>query len=117
MSADEVVALPVRLVSVANLREHWAAKAKRARLQREAARVLVARVVPAGAGAWPVRITITRIAPRALDGDNMQGACKAVRDGIADALGYRDDSHPDLTWAYAQAKGKAGCTVALEWAL
>lgn len=52
----------------------------------------------------PLKITITRIGPRELDGDNLQGACKHVRDGIADWLGINDRSKL-LKWEYAQEKG------------
>ena len=53
----------------------------------------------------PLKITITRIGPRELDGDNLQGACKHVRDGVADWLGINDRSKL-LKWEYAQAKGE-----------
>ena len=52
-----------------------------------------------------VAITLTRIAPRVLDTDNLASAMKAVRDGVADALGV-DDGSSRLTWRYAQEKGK-----------
>ena len=113
------VTLPVRLVSEANLHDHWAVKAGRVKAQRKAARMVVANALRTfdQDGGRPVRITITRVSPRELDGDNMQSAAKAVRDGIADALGYRNDSHPHLTWVYAQSKGGPGCEVTLEFAL
>jgi hypothetical protein len=50
-------------------------------------------------------ITLTRIAPRKLDTDNLVSACKGVRDGIADTLGV-DDGDERITWKYAQRKGK-----------
>ncbi|HXB28079.1 MAG TPA: hypothetical protein VNV25_25340 [Gemmatimonadaceae bacterium] len=53
----------------------------------------------------PVRVTLTRVAPRQLDDDNNQGACKNVRDGIADALGV-DDRTPLVIWVYEQRRGK-----------
>ncbi len=53
----------------------------------------------------PVRVTITRVAPRALDDDNNQGALKSVRDGIADALGV-DDRTSLVEWVYRQRRGK-----------
>jgi hypothetical protein len=43
------------------------------------------------------------VAPRALDGDNLQSAFKAVRDGVADWLGV-DDGHKNLDWQYYQRK-------------
>jgi hypothetical protein len=106
-AAQQVVCvlLPLKIVSVANLSEHWTAKAKRTRLHREAARVLLRRHSAPKAG--PVTITLTRIASREMDGDNLQSAFKACRDGVADWLGI-DDGHPWLTWVYAQRTGKPG---------
>lgn len=92
--------LPLRIESVANLREHWTAKAKRAKEHRHAAMV-----VPV-ALPLPAVVTLTRIAPRPLDDDNLAHAFKALRDGIADRFGVADN-HPDLTWRYAQRQGGA----------
>ncbi|MDB5297798.1 MAG: Bcep22 hypothetical protein [Phycisphaerales bacterium] len=49
----------------------------------------------------PCVVTLTRIGPRELDGDNLQGAFKAVRDMVALELGV-DDADPRVTWEYAQ---------------
>jgi hypothetical protein len=99
------VLLPLRLVSTPNLREHWAKRARRAAEHRAAVRMRFATE-----RAWPprlpVHVTITRVAPRALDGDNLQGACKAIRDGIADALGV-DDGDAAVHWSYEQRRGVA----------
>jgi len=54
-----------------------------------------------------VAITLTRIAPRALDSDNLASGLKAVRDGVADALGV-DDGTSRIEWRYAQERGKPG---------
>jgi site-specific DNA recombinase len=70
-----VVVLPLHLVSTMNMREHWAKRARRAAEHRAVTRMALARE-----RAWPLRlpldVTITRIAPRDLDGDNLRGACK-----------------------------------------
>ena len=51
-------------------------------------------------------ITLTRIAPRELDGhDNIRTALKPVVDGIADALGLKSDRDPRVQWLYAQEQG------------
>jgi hypothetical protein len=97
------VTLPIRLLSEANVRQHWAEKARRARAQRLATWGAVRAAGP-GRLRWPLDVTITRVAPRALDDDNLRGACKAVRDGIADALGLPSDRDPRVTWLYAQEK-------------
>lgn len=98
------VLLPIRTVSEANIREHWTRKGRRARDQRFVARILIekagAKLVP------PLVVTLTRIASRRLDDDNLARALKAVRDGVADALKI-DDGDPRLTWRYAQEKGRS----------
>ena len=101
------VLLPVRTWSEANQRGHWGKRARRAKRQREAARLLVraARVVLPASG--PVAITLTRIAPRALDTDNLASGLKAVRDGVADALRV-DDGSSRIEWRYAQERDKRG---------
>jgi hypothetical protein len=99
------VLLPVRTWSEANQRGHWGKRARRAKKQRAAARLLVraARAVLPKSGT--VAITLTRIAPRALDTDNLAAGLKAVRDGVADALRV-DDGSSRIEWRYAQEKGK-----------
>ena len=101
--------VPIRTVSEANRREHWAAKAKRAKAQREAARVISItelRRVDRAIHVMDIchRITLTRVAPRKLDTDNLARSLKAVRDGIADALGI-DDGDERVVWLYAQRRG------------
>lgn len=63
------------------------------------------------ARAWlrlPVVATLVRIAPRSLDGDNLQTCLKAERDGVGDALGLKSDADPRVTWWYAQERGGVG---------
>jgi hypothetical protein len=55
-------------------------------------------------GHLSVIVEMTRIAPRAFDGDNWQAACKPIRDGVADAFGLRDDAM-NLFWGYEQRRG------------
>lgn len=95
------VEVPLRIVSVANLREHWTVKARRAKHHRQAALVIRKPSLPA----LPCVVTLTRIAPRELDGDNLQTAFKALRDGIADRLGV-DDKDPRVAWRYRQERGQ-----------
>ena len=113
----------IKLVSVANLREHWATRAARNKRQRAAAYrsmslelMLLRSWTTAPDIGKPMTITITRIAPRKLDSDNLANSAKAVRDGIADALGI-DDGSDLVTWLYAQSKGfphEYGCQVRIE---
>lgn len=97
--------LPIKVVSEANMRGHWAAKANRAKRQRKAAwAYLLADNAPR---TLPATITLTRIAPRMLDDDNLAGAFKAVRDGVADYFQV-DDGDPRYRWRYDQRPGKRG---------
>lgn len=96
--------LPIRIVSEANRREHWAAKAKRAKAHRNAAHLaLKAELQKHEPLIWPVVVTLTRVSPRKLDGDNLQSGFKAVRDGVADALGLNDGSD-SVQWRYEWLK-------------
>jgi hypothetical protein len=52
-------------------------------------------------------VTITRLSSGVLDDDNLQGAAKAIRDGIADKLGINDNDKR-VQWRYAQEKCKRG---------
>lgn len=98
--------IPLRLKSAANLREHWAVKAKRVLKERTATGIIARRKVPdlaAAPGAFVA--TLTRVAPRALDDDNLRSAFKAVRDELAKQMGV-DDRNPRVRWEYGQEKGK-----------
>lgn len=92
------IVLPLRIASVANVREHWSKRAKRAKAHRMAG--LVIPIHP-----LPCVVTLTRIAPRALDDDNCISGCKALRDGIADRLGVADND-PRVAWRYMQQRGR-----------
>ncbi len=91
--------IQTRAVSLANQREHWGKRASRAKLQRKLA------WLKARPGELPLIVILTRIGKRRLDGDNLQGALKSVRDGVADRLGV-DDGSPLVRWEYAQEVGK-----------
>jgi hypothetical protein len=54
----------------------------------------------------PATVVLTRVAPRKLDGDNLQSGFKAVRDGVADWLGV-DDGNGLVDWQYAQRSAGA----------
>ena len=95
--------LPIRTVSEANQREHWAKKAKRAKGHRSVVAWALSSRGVKGLLGRPLSVTLTRIAPRGLDADNLAGSFKHVQDGVADALGI-DDRH--IVWVYEQRKGK-----------
>lgn len=105
-----VITYDSALPSCANLREHWRKRAARVKKQRAEAGLRVAftqagqvRVAPE----LPCTVTLVRISARALDDDNLASAFKAVRDGVADALGIKDND-PRVSWRYEQRKGGKG---------
>jgi hypothetical protein len=109
--------LPLRIISEANARDHWFKTAERKRQHRRTA-LLMLRASPRPDTDETITITLTRIAPRVLDDDNLASGFKAVRDGVADWLGINDGS-PRLAWRYAQRKGATGiyaAEVQVEWA-
>lgn len=102
------VRMNMKIISVANMRLHWAIKAKLAKDQRTRTRMSLAAVAESsGAEILPVTVVLTRVAPRRLDGDNLQSGFKAVRDGVADWLGV-DDGNGLIDWQYAQRSGRPG---------
>lgn len=101
-----VVELPIRTVSENNDREHWAVRHRRRKKQRLAATNGVSPVLGSVPGQGEIKVRLTRISPRQLDGDNLQGALKAVRDGISDAFCIDDGPRTRLKWFYGQEHGK-----------
>lgn len=105
------VTLSLRLQSEANMRDHWSAKARRTKEQRDIVKMALWRYcqpIRNRIDAWngPISIVITRIGPRALDKDNAYRSAKAVTDGIADALKI-DDGDDRLHWKVHQKKGRS----------
>ena len=100
----------VRIRSTLNLREHWRARAARAKKQKADMAMVLSAWPSAGRyhlGCGRLRVTMTRIYPpkgRALDDDNLAGGFKAVRDAIAKWLGV-DDADPRVAWSCAQRRG------------
>lgn len=97
--------IPIRLLSLPNIRLHWRRLASLKKQQRYATWVCLTaarrqQVLPA----LPVIVTLTRVGPRRLDGDNLQAAFKYIRDQIAEALGA-DDGSLLYEWRYAQRRG------------
>ena len=104
MVEPRILFVPLRVASATNLREHWSQRHRRIRHER----AVVAMVLRTTWGSIrplssPLTVTLTRIAPRQLDGDNLQAALKGPRDQIAAWLGC-DDNDARLTWRYAQER-------------
>lgn len=122
-----LIVVAVKTMSEANLREHWAVKAKRHAAQRDAV----------AASVWPLLaeqckaqldaghrlvVTLCRIAPGLLDDDNLGGALKAIRDEVAVQIGLpctkrgksrrkrdiADDRDVRVSWRYEQDRGARG---------
>jgi hypothetical protein len=102
-----VTTLDIKTVSEPNVTGRLRVKLKRKKLQRggTTARLLAVFGWWVG-GSIPLVVTLTRIAPRTLDSDNVHGALKHVRDGVADWLGV-DDGDARVTWEVGQERGAA----------
>jgi len=112
-----VIEIGYYLPSRANMRcVHWSVQAKKAQEERGLAmismRAGLSRAVT-GLGWSPDfwadkwHVSFKRLAPRALDDDNLVSAFKSVRDGVADALGMKDGIEGKIKWSYDQQKQSA----------
>lgn len=101
--------LPIRTVSEANASEHWAKSGRRHRLQKQRVKVAFLRDRPQAK--FPLRVVITRIAPRLLDShDNLPVSVKYISDAIAENLTGNHvpgqaDSFDGLQFEVKQEKG------------
>ena len=94
--------LPIKTVTGLNAREHWRVRAKRVKAER----AITASIVKPFCTVCIVRMV--RLSPSLCDDDNLQGACKAIRDEIAKICGVDDGPSGPITWVYAQEKCKRG---------
>lgn len=103
------------LPSAGNAREFHLARNRRVDRQRAQGRVCMTRLARwLWVGPLPLRVRMVRVAPRPLDDDNLRAAFKAVRDGIAEALGVDDGPREGrVAWEYGQELGTAGWRVEL----
>jgi hypothetical protein len=116
------VEVGLELRSEANQRGHWAKKAERAALQREAVTVVLLR--------WPARGDLLRLRhaladgrtvvvgmtvrrPRRFDDDSLTGCVKAPRDALAKALAT-DDGSSRLVFLPVAFERAAGSAVLIE---
>ncbi len=113
--------IPVKIISEPNWRGHWAEKYKRTREQKGIVYANCLKALGCKPKDEPLKgeyiITLTRLQgyrERNFDGDNLQGAFKAVRDGISMYTGI-DDGDRRVTWEYSQEKSeKPGVRVFIE---
>lgn len=94
--------IPVKIISEANQREHWALKFKRKKDQQLETLVAIHNNISTCRVAMPCVVRLTRIGPKALDTDNLAGAFKHVQDAIARKLGVDDGDTTKVRWEYHQ---------------
>lgn len=114
--------LPVKVISEANDRSHWAERNRRRAVQDDAVSLALAgwSAITATLGfrlrnGRPVSVSFTRLGGRGLDkDDNLPMAFKWVRDAIAREIGV-DDGHEGYRWSYSQEPGgPVGIRIVLE---
>jgi hypothetical protein len=114
MSDPIIIDLPIKTGAGLNDRLHWVARSKKTKAHRQVAHCAVL----ACRRPYPAIITLMRISAGRLDSDNLAGAFKAIRDGVADAYQLPDNDR-GLDWRYAQEKcrrGSYGIRIMLEGA-
>lgn len=94
--------IPIKTVTGLNAREHFRVRAKRVKAERAATALIVKPFFT------PCIARLVRLSPAQCDDDNLQGACKAIRDEIAKINGVDDGPNGPITWVYAQEKCKRG---------
>lgn len=94
--------IPVQTVSEANQREHWGLKHRRKVAQQTETIVVLHNNLLGRKVAMPCVVKLIRIAPRALDSDNLAGSFKHVQDAIAKKLGVDDGDVAKVKWEYSQ---------------
>jgi len=98
--------VPVRVISEANDRGHFRRKHQRSRQQKLACEMAwLTGGRPSLAGMAPAQVTLTRVAPRGLDDDNLARGFKAIRDWVGTKIGVDDRPGSGLTWVYQQERG------------
>lgn len=99
--------IPVRAVSVANLREHWATRANRNKKQRAMVAESLVSLPPYFKNTKQViNVTFTRHGKRKLDDDNLSSAFKAMRDEVAKQINRDDNTESKVNWIYKQQPSK-----------
>lgn len=111
-----VFEVPVDVIGP-NAREHRLETARRVKQERQAALLTAKAFYVRPMRAEEIaKVTMTRLGPRRMDDDNLAAAMKAVRDGIADALGV-DDGDPRIMWVPRQltARSRRGVKVEIHY--
>lgn len=101
------IEIPLRTVNALNVREHWRARARRVKAEREA--VLWHLGIAVGRKPRiPCVVTLTRIGPsRGLDPfDNLPASLKGAVDAFATWIGVDDRTSELVRYRCAQERGK-----------
>ncbi len=99
------ITLPLKTVSAANAREHWAARHRRVADERMAVRLGFSGQNVMNPPCFDsVVVKFTRLGGRRLDDDNLRSAMKGVRDAVAEWLQV-DDGSDVAVWEYGQEPG------------
>lgn len=107
--------VPLFLPSVANLREHFMARARRNKEQRAAVYLAAKSAIAHGQKLPdpPCVVLLTRQSPRSLDEDNLASAFKAVQDQVAQMLGVNDRHSELVQYKRNQRRGPPKVVVAI----
>ena len=76
-----------------------------AKKERQRAAVETANLILHYPVRFPVEVTLIRVGKRLLDDDNLAGAFKHIRDGVAQSLGIDDGDKSKVTWKYQDERG------------
>lgn len=99
------IEIPIKIQSI-NIKSHWA---KSYIKNKKAQAAILYFITPHNRPPLPCLVTLTRIAPREFDYDNLVSSFKNTRDTIADWLipglaPGRADGDKRITWEYKQEK-------------
>lgn len=96
----------MKLGAALNARVHWTKRAARAKKERRATSWALS--MRASSFPHPLKppttCTLARIAPRALDDDNLAGALKSIRDEVAAFFDVDDGPKGPIAWRYEQRR-------------
>jgi hypothetical protein len=101
-------AMPIATVSEANMREHWAAKHRRKKMQQAVVRLWLGRALKRPPFPPPFLVTLVRGGTRKLDPGNLEGCFKHVQDEVARLIGVDDGDDAKVSWEYMQIPGCKG---------
>lgn len=92
---------PIKVISEANCRDHWAVKSKRRQKQQQDITAMMMNALGGRKVELPCVVRLTRVGPKKLDDDNWANGAKGIRDAIARKLGV-DDGDPRIKFEYEQ---------------